>query len=49
MIFYLVTVILSATTLAVLLVIGEVEKNPGPDVETEKNLCRFCVSGAIEI
>jgi hypothetical protein len=32
----LVTMILSATTLAVLLVIGGVERNPGPGVETEK-------------
>ena len=34
--------ILCATTLAVLLVIGEVEKNPGPCVETEKILQVLC-------
>ena len=43
--FCLGTVILCATTLAVLLVIGGVEKNPGPGVEAEKimqNLCSGC-------
>jgi hypothetical protein len=32
------TLILSATTLAALLIIGGVEINPGPGVETEKDM-----------
>jgi hypothetical protein len=39
---------LSVTTLAVLLVIGGVEKNSGPGVEAEKIL-QVCVAGATEI
>jgi hypothetical protein len=35
-------------TLAVLLIIGGVEKNPGSVVEAEK-FCKFCVAGAAEI
>jgi hypothetical protein len=34
--------ILSATTLAVLLLIGGVETNPGPGVETEKIMRLLC-------
>jgi hypothetical protein len=34
--------ILCATTLAVLLVTGGVEKNPGPGVEAEKSLQVLC-------
>jgi hypothetical protein len=41
-IFYLGTTILCATTSAVLLVIGGVEKNPGPGVEAEKILQVVC-------
>jgi len=37
-----------ATTLAVLLVIGGMEKNPRPGVEAE-NVSKFCVAGATEI
>jgi hypothetical protein len=40
--------ILSVTTLAALLVIGGVEKNPGPGVEAEKML-QVCVADATEI
>jgi hypothetical protein len=36
------TMILCATTLAVLLVIGGVEKNPGPGLEAEKILQVLC-------
>jgi hypothetical protein len=36
------TVILCATTLAVLLVIGGVEENPGPGVEAEKIMRELC-------
>jgi len=36
------TMILSATTLAVLLVIGGVETNPGPGVESEKIMHVLC-------
>jgi len=36
------TMILSATALAVLLVIGGVEINPRPGVETEKIMCVLC-------
>ena len=45
MTFCLETMILCATALAVLLVIGGVEKNPGPGVEAEKikqGLCSGC-------
>jgi len=45
MVFCLETMILCAATLAVLLVIGGVEKNPGPGVEAEKIkqvLCSGC-------
>ena len=42
MIFYLGTMILCAKTLAVLLVIGGVEKNPGPGVEAEKIMQVLC-------
>jgi len=41
-IFSLGTMILCVTTLAVLLVIGEVEKNPGSGVEAEKILQVLC-------
>jgi hypothetical protein len=41
-IFYLGTMILCAKTLAVLLVIGGVEKNPGPGVEAEKIMQVLC-------
>ena len=40
--FCLGTMILSATTLAVLLIIGGVEKNPEPGVETEKIMQVLC-------
>ena len=36
------TMILSATTLAVLLVTGGVEKNPGPGMEAEKIIQVLC-------
>jgi len=36
------TTILCATTLAVLLVIGGVEEDPGPDVESEKIMRVLC-------
>jgi hypothetical protein len=39
--------ILCATTLAVLLVIGGVEENPGPVVETEKK-CEYCAVDVTE-
>jgi hypothetical protein len=39
--------ILCETTLGVLLVIGGVEKNPGPAVEDEK-IMQVCVAGATE-
>ena len=42
MIFCLGTMILSAMTLAVLLVIGGVEKNLGPGVEAEKIMQVLC-------
>ena len=42
MIFCLGTIILCATTFAVLLVIGGVEKNPGPGVEDEKTMQVVC-------
>ena len=42
MIFCFGTMILCATTLAVLLVIGGVEKNPGPGVEAEKIMQVLC-------
>jgi len=41
-IFCLGTIILCATTLAVLLVIGGVEKNPGPGVQVEKIMQVLC-------
>jgi hypothetical protein len=41
-IFFIGTMILCATTLAVLLVIGGVEKNPGRGVEAEKILQVLC-------
>ena len=44
MAFCLGTVILCATTLAVLLVIGGVEKNPGPGVDAE-NIMQVVCSG----
>jgi len=42
------TMILCATTLVTLLVIGGVEKNPGPCEEAEK-VSKFCVESATEI
>ena len=42
MIFCLGTVILSAMTLTALLVIGGVEKNPGPGVRAEKIMQVLC-------
>ena len=36
------TMILSAPTLALLLVVGGMEKNPGPGVEDEKIICSGC-------
>ena len=40
--------ILCATTLAVLLVIGEGDKIPAPGVKAEK-ICKLCVAGAADI
>jgi hypothetical protein len=46
--FCLGSMILCATTLAMLLVIGGVEKIPGPGVKAEK-FRKFCAAGATEI